>query len=377
MAHAYTPGLTVTAHTSLKRLRRLPIAGEVLVDNGATVGAADPVARTELPGNVQTVNLAGQLGVEPADIDRVLVKRQGDDVEAEEVLAVTKGLFGLFSSKALAPVAGTVESVSTVTGKLILREPPIPLEVAAYVDGRVVEVLPTEGVVVETSGSFAQGIFGIGGEAHGTLHVAVDAPDQELTEAHLEKIPAAGAIVVGGSHVSRRTLERARDLGARGIVIGGFSDQDLRDFLGYDLGVAITGQEDIGLTLVVTEGFGRMPMAPRTFELLQKNSGRTASLNGATQIRAGVMRPEVIVPRLEDPLEVEAQVGDSQRSGLGIGTLIRVIRQPNFGRIGKVAALPAELQALESEARVRVLEVDFGGGERSTLPRANVEMIEG
>ena len=40
--------------------------------------------------------------------------------------------------------------------------------------------------------------------------------------------------------------------------------RQLRRLLGYDLGVAITGQEDLGVTIVVTEGFGRIAMAKRT-----------------------------------------------------------------------------------------------------------------
>jgi hypothetical protein len=160
----------------------------------------------------------------------------------------------------------------------------------------------------------------------------------------------------------------------KAIVIGGFDDQDLREFLGYDLGVAITGSEEKGLTLVVTEGFGEIPMANRTFELLKGCEGRKVSVSGATQIRAGVLRPEIIAPRLSEAAPREAADG-AHEAGLEIGSLIRVIRQPYFGRLGKVTALPAELTALETEAKVRVLEVDFGNS-RALLPRANVEMIE-
>ena len=67
--------------------------------------------------------------------------------------------------------------------------------------------------------------------------------------------------------------------------------------LGYDLGVAITGHEDIRPTLIITEGFGQIAMAGRTYELLAANAGRRASANGATQIRAGVLRPEIIIPQ--------------------------------------------------------------------------------
>ena len=61
---------------------------------------------------------------------------------------------------------------------------------------------------------------------------------------------------------------------------------------------------------------------------------------------------------------------------LKAGDMVRVIRQPFFGRIGKVTSLPPELMPLETEAKVRVLEVDFGSQGRTLLPRANVEMIE-
>ena len=42
-------------------------------------------------------------------------------------------------------------------------------------------MLPEEGVVVETRGAFVQGIFGVGGETHGAIAIAVGAPDAELS----------------------------------------------------------------------------------------------------------------------------------------------------------------------------------------------------
>ena len=127
---------------------------------------------------------------------------------------------------------------------------------------------------------------------------------------------------------------------------------------------------------MVTEGFGEIPMAGRTFELLKACEGRKVSVSGATQIRAGVLRPEIICPRLEAEMKSSAQDGASGEAGLSVGCQIRIIRQPFFGRLGIVTALPPEPTALETEAKVRVLEVDFGSGERAFLPRANVERIE-
>jgi len=179
-------------------------------------------------------------------------------------------------------------------------------------------------------------------------------------------------VVIAGRYVSFALLKELVAIGARAVVVGGFDDRDLRELMGYDLGVAITGTENIGLTLVLTEGFGHMPMAERTFRLLTGHAGKRASVSGATQIRAGVLRPEIVVP-----LEARAGSGDGDRRSMGleIGSLIRGIREPYFGRIGKVVGLPPELQELETQAHVRVLEAEFDG-QRSVVPRANVELIE-
>ncbi len=373
MAHAYTPGLKVSRLTWIRKERRLPLKGTVLVEKGARVKAEDVVARTELPGNVVPINVAGMLSVPPEDLKHLMLKKEGDAVKKGEPIAMSKGFFGLFKSTVTAPTDGIIESISYITGQVILREPPVPVEVIAYLDGEVVEVIPDEGVVVQTKGSFIQGIFGIGGERIGTLRVAVDSPDQELTVDHIRP-DDKGKVIVGGSFVTKEVLDRAVAVGACGVVVGGIDDANLRAFLGYDIGVAITGNEQKGITLIITEGFGRIEMAQRTFDLLKSLDGKKASINGATQIRAGVIRPEVIVALDTD--EEPREEGAELKEGLVPGSLVRVIREPYFGQIGKVVSLPAELQEIETEAKVRVLELELQDGRRVIIPRANVEIIE-
>jgi hypothetical protein len=372
MAHAYTPGLRVTEHTVVRRERRLPLKGEVLVQQGQRVSAETIVARTMLPGNVQTVNIASALGVEANEVQSRLLKPLGSTVAAGEVIAQTKALFGLMKSDAKAPVAGILESVSDVTGQLILREAPIPVEIDAYLDGTVVEVLAGEGVVVETPAAFVQGIFGVGGETHGPLAMAASSPEDELTVDRLTP-DMRGKIVVGGAYVNHAVFKEAIRLGVKAVVVGGFDDRDLRQLLGYDLGVAITGQETFGATLLLTEGFGRIRMSDRTFNLLKKLEGREAALSGATQIRAGVMRPEIVVPYPEGSAP---QAKEGETGGMDVGSLLRCIRGDHFGKIGRITALPAPLQELGSESHARVLEADLDGVGRVILPRANVELIE-
>lgn len=376
MAHAYTPGLKVTEGITIEKERRLPLEGEVIVEAGTTVQAEDVVAKADLPGNVQLLNVANLLSVPAEEITEYMLKPIGETIAKDEIIATTKGLFGLFKSQARSPIDGTIEAVSDVTGQVILREPPIPVEVKAYTDGTVTEIAPNEGVTVETYGSYIQGIFGVGGETVGNLTVAVSAPSDELA---VEQILSEHRdnILVGGSLVTTDAIQKAIQQGVKGIIAGGIDDADLRKLLGYELGVAITGSEEIGITLVITEGFGSIAMAEHTFTLLKAREGMKTSINGATQIRAGVVRPEILIPIAPETTETSSEAGDTAIEGmLEIGSSVRIIREPYFGKLGRVTELPIELQNLETEAQVRVLRVELENGEQTTLPRANVEAIE-
>ena len=115
-------------------------------------------------------------------------------------------------------------------------------------------------------------------------------------------------------------------------------------------------------------------MSERTFDLLKKHNGEFVSVNGATQIRAGVIRPEIVIP-----LDKKKIPDDNNRTegNLGIqqGSLVRVIRAPYFGKIGEVVDLPSELQKMESETMVRVANVQIND-ETFVVPRSNLEMLE-
>ncbi len=373
MAHAYTPGLKVLHHTKVKKNRRLPIKGEVTKNVGDILEPNDIVATTDLPGNVQMVKVANILNIGPADVLDVMLVAENDTVKKGEMIAQTEGIFGYFKSDVKSPIDGTIESVSGVTGQIVMRDAPIPVEVDAYMTGIVKEILPEEGVIVESDAAFIQGIFGIGGESRGNMEILVNDREQELTS-DLFNASHKSKIVVGGSFISLKTYKKALSLGVAGVVVGGFNYYDLEDILGYILGVAITGSEDLVTSLVVTEGYGNIRMGSRTYDLLKEHEGKFVSINGATQIRAGVIRPEIVIPLSKEEIP-ETSVYESEEKGIGEGSLVRVIRAPYFGRMGLVKSLPPELQKMESETMVRVAEVEIDN-EVLIIPRSNLEMVE-
>jgi len=373
LAHSYTPGLKVLKNTKILKERRLPLKGSVESKVGDRVKPNDIVAKTDLPGNVQIINVANQLNIDASDINQCMIKTIGESIHKNDLIAETKGIFGFFKSSVLSPVDGTIETISDVTGQVVLREPPIPVEVDAYIEGKINEVISEEGVVIKTNGVFIQGIFGIGGESRGKIKTIVDSRESEITKEMITD-EEKGKIIIGGSFISIDAYKKAIDCEVAGIVVGGFNYYDLEEILGYTLGVAITGSEDLHTSLIVTEGYGKIQMGQQTFDLLNSHNGKLASINGATQIRAGVIRPEIIIPL--DSSDASLDSNDFNKSdGMTIDSLVRVIRSPNFGKIGVVKELPPELTKMESETMVRVAIVHIDGN-RFEIPRSNLEVVE-
>ena len=180
MAKAYTPGLKVSARTTHRTRRLLPIPGEVKVAVGDVVAANDVVAETFMDGDITPMNMANRLSCSAGDVAGLMLKQIGEPVKEGEPIARSKGIFGAFKTEVAADADGTLEQVSSVTGQVMIRGAAIPVQVRAYLSGTVVEVLPKEGCIIENDVMFVQGIFGIGGETEGVIQVACGGHEETL-----------------------------------------------------------------------------------------------------------------------------------------------------------------------------------------------------
>ncbi|QDT37188.1 hypothetical protein [Stratiformator vulcanicus] len=373
MSVAYTPGLRVDARTRLRLRRLLPLKGEVLVAVGDHVEAMTVVARTSMPGDVIPINVSNALSIPAAEVPSVMLVSIDDHVNEGDVVAHSDGLFGLFPSTYRSKTDGVVESISEVTGQVILRGKPRAVEVKAFLAGEVIAIEPEEGAEIEAEVSLVQGIFGIGGEAFGEIATATSSPDDDLTAKRIEP-QHQGKVVVGGRRMTIDAIRKAIEIGVSALIAGGIDDADLKELLGYDLGVAVTGSEQLGTTLIITEGFGEIAMARQTFELLQNCEGRNAAVDGTTQIRAGVIRPQIVIP-IGAADQEEVPTGLASAGGLQPGAAVRIIRDPYFGILGVVDTLPHEPAVLDSGSKARVVIVRTDEGTTLTVPRANVELM--
>ncbi|MBD3403196.1 hypothetical protein GF420_09900, partial [candidate division GN15 bacterium] len=211
MGHAYTPGLKVTDRMVIRKQRILPLKGDVIVKKGDKVEPDTVVARTHLPGSVVPINVANKLGIPPEDLELVMTKKPGDPIKEGEEIALSVSLW-IFKSRCAATIDGTIESISTVTGQVLQRGEPTPVEVKAYVTGEVTEVIENEGVVVTCVASFVQGIFGIGGETSGPVMMAAKDNSTVLDDKMITD-DMAGKVIVGGSMVTADALKKAIKVG--------------------------------------------------------------------------------------------------------------------------------------------------------------------
>ncbi len=364
----FVPSLKQASGVTLRIRRELPIPGEILVKEGQTVAPKDIVARAELAGEVLILRVAENLGIEPEAFIKGLKVKAGDKLSADDLICQHRGLFGLFNSKFSAPQQGTVDFISQSLGHIGFRLPSTLLEVNSYTGGKVVAIETNRAVEIETAATIIQGIFGVGGEKQGILNNLDVDPSKALS---LSDLPAQleGRIIVGGTLPDAAVLKALGEAKAAGLVVGGIDDVALADFLGFDLGLAITGNEKVPFPLIVTEGFGRLSISARVRDLLRPLQDQFACLNGTTQIRAGAIRPELIVPGAEQSGSAYRQIPFNK------GSRVRLIRVPYFGMQGEIVDLPVQKQLLQNGVSAKVAAVKLDSGGVVTAPVANMEVL--
>ncbi len=456
--------LKVLEKAVIRKQRKLPAPGDVLVSQGDQVKPDTVVAKAEyVKGNPYIIDLRAELKqkTDPELVERVVLKKPGDVVKAKEVIAryqkgfwsevievtcpcdgviehisrtqgriviredprsakpmsvvaaasrlnVRPRLLRLFTTVkegdyvyegkiiaeldgqdfVYAPINGFVEKICTLTGTITIVKPIKHTKVLAHIGGTVTEVIPHYGAVIETTGAYIQGVFGIGRECSGELMLLSDAPDRPLEE-HKINADVKGKIVVCGSFASFESIQEARAQGALGLITGGMNQLDLVQVAGRELNTGLTGQEDTDFTIVILEGFGQLPMNRQTWDILEKNNGDVVSIDGTTQIRAGVVRPEVIISACYDAddafpgnggdiplISDETNLAPSVTyATLSVGDRVRCTRPPYFGLWGTVETLPDGPGEVECGAVLEVAKVRLDDGTLVTVPQANLEVF--
>ena len=368
----------IDGHTFLVE-RRLPYPGDLRVGVGDRV-TADTVIGTGSPeaGRTVTVNVARELGVEPAAAARMLAKPIGSRLEAGEALARVRR--GLRTVAVNAPIAGTLSGINDTTGLVTITPDVQEEEIRALIPGEVTQVIAEAGVLVRVAGARVRGIVTLGTDVHGRLRLAVDRRDRELTA---ESVTADlnGAIVVAGMTVSAVTIRRLAEVGARAVVVGSIDEVEARHAASGttpvpasifwntpDIQSATRPPARPAMTIFVTEGFGRTPMARPIFDFLARHDGRDAAVvtTAGSSLPGGYLylpdtapaQPDAAIPRVLPAEGVVARLVDPAR----LGVMVECRGVPFVSRAGPGMAYDA-------------ITVEREDHEQLTVPFVNVEVL--
>jgi hypothetical protein len=384
------PQPTIATNILVRRERRLPVPGEVLVRAGQRVEPTDVVAQSMLTSEPQRVDIAADLDMSPASTARRLLVSPGARVEQAGILAQRAGA-GSRASRS--PVAGTFTGYDPKTGEGLITTPAEPVRVHAHLKGIVTDLIPHYGAIIETPATLVRGIFGVGGEQHGVLKVVVPSGDEVLAPGTVDA-RVTYAIVLGGSEVTADALRRMIELGARGLITGSIRWSELADFLGFTalsewkLGATTSASSGWDFppsnpgvqspvppdfVLIITEGFGSVPMSPRTFETLAVYDGQEIAIDGTTRLRGGLARPEIIIP-----LARTTSVKWLEEKGptLAVGGNVRLLSPSYLGQVAQVTGLPVGPRASQSGVVAPVADVLLSGGRKLRVPLVDIEVLE-
>jgi hypothetical protein len=240
--------------------------------------------------------------------------------------------------------------------------------VPAGLAGRVAQVVPGRGVVIEGAAAVVQGILGVGGDAVGPLHLL---PRGESV-AMVRLVP--GSVIVFPGQVPLTLLQRAASSRVAGIIGASVGARELEAFARADLSAALDGLVPevarLPLTLVVTEGIGNWTMDPTTYQALSAHVGDIALLDGATNPRRN-RRPEVL---LALPLGT-ATVSTPADDNIVIGALVRLTAGQQRGASGEVVNVFAHRQVVAPGLLVRAVRLRLDDGTSPVVPINCVERV--
>jgi hypothetical protein len=347
------PVLNILPLATIVRERTLPVAGKVNAHVNQRVSPTDVIAEASYSREHVLFDVARTFGVSVSAADK-MIKVNTNDRVMQGALVAESG--GLMSRSIKAPRAGRVIIVGS--GQVLMEVGDTRIELRAGMPGVVTQVLPERGVVIQTAGALIQGVWGNGRIDNGLMVNLLQKPDEVLTADRLD-VSLRGSVILGGHVRDLETLKAAAELPVRGLILSSL------------LSPLIVSAYQMRYPILVTDGFGAMPMNSAAFRLLTTNEKREVTVNAEHFDRYYGNRPEVIIPL---PVSTEPPEPNSFEP-FRTGQTVRLRRPPNAGMIGTVSSLPVGLSTLPSGLRAPSADVRLENGETMLVPLVNLEVV--
>jgi hypothetical protein len=326
------------------------------LSRGQEVGAREIIASADVASEFRLIDIADILGVPTEEASEYLQVMLNEPLSQGDVIASRSRRLGRITINA--PIDGRISRIEN--GVAILEGETKTQEVLAKAPGVVTEIDQRSYVVVETVGTVLEAAWGMGKSTWGIIKTMDTTPSIE-TDAERITPEASGAVLVIGSPITAELLEAALTYSIRGIVASSIP-----------IPLVSRVQNDASLPIVVTQGFGEIPMSTSVLTLLNTFNGREAALNLDNSTNWREIHPEIIIPVAAQSAKQPVQPQTSYKRG----DKARVLQQPHLGEIGTIQALPEAAQQLESGLWVYGAMVEMPEGDVIFAPFANLEALE-
>lgn len=354
--------------------------GTINVSKGQEVTPSDIIGTTNISSGFRTINLAEQLGVAPSEAEKYLKRSLGQRIFKGELLASKKG--GLFGGQkqVLSPTDGVLDFINPKTGEMRMTFMPKKVDLPAGVYGVVESVDSEKGlIIIRSQVSIVHGIFGSGRVRDGKLHI-LGRRDELLGKAFISPTYEE-QIIVGGALVFKDAISAAISAGVAGIICGGINAKDYKSMAGGRLIFPKKIENDIGISIVICEGFGSISIGEDIYEILSKYDGSYVSIDGnAATIYLPSFESNSInkvrksnLPPLHD-INLAAEDYQKQFVDLQMGLQVRIIGNSYAGWQGKVVDLDKSETVLPSKIKTFLATIETKT-RKIKVPVANLEVI--
>lgn len=363
--------------TRVKRV--LKGKGALNIALGQQVSPSDIIGTSLVSSGFRTLNLAELLSVSSDKINKYLKKQIGTRVYKDELLAFKDG--GLFGGKKLviSPTDGVLDYINPKTGEIRLTHFAKKTDLPSGVFGIVEAVDHERGlVVIKTQVSRIYGMLGSGRTRDGNL-IILGGRDGLINKADISP-KYDEHILVGGSLVFKDSISAAISSGVNGIITGGINANDYQSMAGGRILFPHKLENDVGISLLVCEGFGSVAIGEDIYALLKEYNGKFVAMEGNRAIldlpsfeSKSIVRVKStqLPPILDEPPDLEEAI---KLGELKVGSIVRAVGNTYAGEQGRVSSIDQTETVLPSGVRAILVTIETKR-RKIQLPVANLELI--
>ena len=283
------------------------------------------------------------------------------------------------SNELVAPYTCRITVIAENEGRIEMVPMFQKSQLHAHLSGFIRSIPEIGACVIASYGHRFQGTVGYGDEASGTIYPLIDR-ECDLDEGDISD-DLTGCIVVTRGGASLAALRKLTEYKIAGLVLGKLDLDILAEFSEQEPLLQLGHLMSLPFPIILYQGYeGVMPAT--VFREIATLQGQYALIDASTQMRAGVSRPELIVP-LDGETEllkhklVYEKIEMNEEVVLKSGDQVFLTRSPYAGQHALLVSIGSKLEATLTGTRVVLAEVRLADNTIVFLPLANCTKIMG